>query len=217
MLPNPFLKNRRCIYGIRSLDTGKIYVRRTKCLFSRAKQYLNAYHKDSSKHLNQYLRAAFNKYGADRFEIFPLEFCEIGVQKSKELQWMDRLQSYNREYGYNLRRDSEGGMQVCQTTSEKISKRLKKEWASGAREDHAQKMRDKWSNDQCRRNNQSRLLSRIKTKWKYNITHPNGDVERNVFFARLKELKITGVQANFYRNKADISRCKGYIIERFPA
>ncbi len=217
MLPNPFLKNRSGIYGIRSLDTGKIYVGRTKCMFQRGKQYVNAFHVDSSKHLNDYLRAAFNKYGLDRFELFPLEFCSVADCVDREIEWMDKLGSCDKSTGYNLRRDSDGGMIAHARTKSKISKRLKAEWASGKRDAHAQKMRDKWSGDQRRKDSQSAMLSRIKTKWKYRIVHPDGTVENDMFFARLKELGLTGVQANFKRNKADTANCKGFVVTRIPA
>lgn len=216
MLPNPFLKNRSGIYAIRSLDTGKVYVGRTKCLFQRCKQYVNAFHSESSKHLNDYLMNAFNKYGLDRFEMFALEFCDQDVQKEREIHWMDLLHSCCSETGYNLRRDADGGMIASASTSLKISARLKREWASGARNAHATKMRDRWSGDQKRKDAQSALLSRIKTKWVYNIQFPDGHEENGVFYSRLKELGLTGAQNIFYKKKQDFAHVSGHIVARIP-
>ena len=217
MLPNPFLKGRSGIYGIRSLDTGKIYVGRTRCMFQRCKQYLNAFHMNSEKHINDYLRNSFNKYGVDRFEFFPLEFCDEERTPERELHWMDTLSSCEKGIGYNLRRDSEGSMEVTTSTSAKISARLKKEWAEGQRDGHAQKMRDKWASDQKRREKQGEMFSRIKTKWIYDITFPDGTVERGVFYSRLKELGLTNAQHEFWKKKKDVAYIKGHIVSRTPS
>ena len=214
MLPNPFLKNRSGIYGIRSLDTGKIYVGRTRCMFQRCKQYVNAFRSDSEKHLNDHIRNSVNAYGIERFEMFPLEFCEQDVIKDRENYWMDKLQSCERETGFNLRRDTDGGFVTSASTSAKISARLRKEWASGARDGHAARMRDKWSGDTARIKAQGKMFSRIKTKWVYNINFPDGTNEQCVFFARLKELGIDGVQQSFWRKKTDIAKTKGHTVER---
>ena len=214
MLPNPFLKDRSGIYGIRSLDTGKIYVGRTRCMFQRCKQYLNSFHMDSKDHINDHLRNSFNSYGVDRFEMFPLEFCEQNVIKDRENYWMDKLQSCERGTGFNLRRDTDGGFVTSASTSAKISARLKKEWASGARDGHAAKMRDRWAGDTDRLKEQGKRLSRVKTKWVYNVTFPDGTVELCVFFARLKELGIVHVQGVFHKKKTDIAMSKGHTVER---
>lgn len=61
------------------------------------------------KRENQHFINAWHKYGRDNFVYVVLEtfdFIDDSVLKERELYWMDFYQSHDRDYGYNLRRDS---------------------------------------------------------------------------------------------------------------
>lgn len=89
---------------------------------------------------------------------------------------MKELDSLNREKGYNLRYDSEGKCFCSSETSEKISNRLKKEWESGIRDGHSEKMKDYWNNNEERKEQQRKIMSKNKTKYLYTIYNPEGEL-----------------------------------------
>lgn len=94
------------IYGIRNKVNGKIYIGKSINFKQRKAQHKYYLCKDkiSKKHCNRYLYNAVQKYGWDNFEFVILEECEN--LKERELAWMDKLNSCNKEHGYNLRRDT---------------------------------------------------------------------------------------------------------------
>jgi hypothetical protein len=154
------------------------------------------------------------KVGIDKFEIFPLEFAEIDNLSELELRWMVRLKSTDRNHGYNLRMDSSTGMITSPETSQKISDNLKRQWASGIRDGHAEKLRDKWASDPTRKKNQGILFSQIKTKYEYEVYHPNGEIE-SCSYDRLVELGLKNVIVNFHRKNSNDVKCKGFRVIRF--
>lgn len=207
MKPNKFLRKRSGIYGIRNLINNKIYVGRTVCMYRRCHQYVNL------KEVNPYLLNAFGKIGIDNFDFFPLEFCDIALLVEREIWWMKHLRSHERNFGYNLRSDESGGMVPHAETREKISRNLKTQWALGVRGDHGQKLKDNWKNNPDRRKQQSDILSKIKTKFEYEIHYPNGDVEF-CMYVRLKELGLKNCITEFHRKKSNDIKYLGHRIIR---
>lgn len=121
---------------------------------------------------------------------------------------MLRYKSLDRSYGYNLRCDAKGGMIISQSTSEKISKRLKEEWASGVRCQHSEKLKESW---QVRdREAQSQLFSKSLTKWLYFIE----GAKEPVLYKGLCELGFKNAFAKFYKKGADDIIFKGVSIVR---
>lgn len=215
MKPIIALKNRPLIYAITNTINGKTYVGKTKCIYRRCYQYLYDFDKRAIGHINDYLYNAMVKYGIDSFEMVPLEFASVDELAERELWWMNHLDTLNRKKGYNLRADSSTGMITHKITSEKISSRLKKEWAEGKRSGHADKLREKWK-DPERRKQQSALFSKIKTKYIYEITTPQGVVE-TVSYKQLVEYDLGGALSAFHRKKTDNVTVKGYVIKRRSA
>lgn len=214
MKPNKFLKGRSGIYGIRNLINDKIYVGKTKCMYRRCHQYVYDFRERSIGHINDYLFNAMNKVGINQFEYFPLEFCTIDETAIRELFWITELNTIDRNHGYNLRLDSSTGMITSQSTSEKISANLRRQWRDGIRDNHSQKMKDIWSNDPKRKLQQSTLLRKYRTKYDYNVHHPDGTVE-TCQYSRLIELGLKNVIANFHRKKSNDVMCKGFRVVRF--
>lgn len=100
-------KQRVGIYIIRNKINNKLYIGKSINIYLRLKQHnthLNTKNKDENPHLIN----AWHKYGKDNFEYFVIEDCEKDdiLLKEKELYWMNRLESTNRNFGYNLRMDT---------------------------------------------------------------------------------------------------------------
>lgn len=214
MKPNKFLQGRTGIYGIRNVVNGKIYVGKTKCMYRRCHQYVYDFQNRKIGHINDYLFNAMTRVGIDNFEFFPLEFCKINRTSELELNWMISLKSTLRNNGYNLRMDTSTKMICSAETSEKISNNLKRQWANGVRDGHAEKLREIWAKDPERVKRQGVTFSQIKTKYEYQVHHPSGEVEF-CFYNRLVNLGLKNVISNFYRSKSNDTTCKGFRVLRF--
>lgn len=211
MILNPFLKQRSGIYGIRNLVNSKIYIGRTKDMYKRQNQYIS-YVKTENKdgQLNRHLYNSICKYGFDKFEFFPLEFCKDDKIKERELFWMKKFRSMIREFGYNLRLDSEIGHMITHPeTSAKISKNLKEQWAKGIRDDHARKLALSWSKNPERKKTQSRRMTKTLTKYMYSI---NGG--EPLMYADIKKLGYESVMSSFHRKKTNVVTYKNMEFRR---
>lgn len=211
------------IYVIKNLINGKIYVGKSKNCYKRLHQHLSDINIDLRNYNeNPHLLNAFKKYGSDNFDYYIVEkFNEENEEilekllAERELYWMKELDSLNKEKGYNLRYDSDGKCFCSQETSEKISNRLKKEWESGIRDGHSDKMKDYWKNNEERKEQQRKIMSKNKTKYIYIIYSPSGElITQNGDYSLLKELNISTVISNFSRKKSDDVICKGYRVIR---
>lgn len=215
MRPNIFLKGRSGIYGIRNVVNNKIYVGKTKCMYRRCHQYIYDFRERALGHLNDYLFHAMNKVGIECFEFFSLEFCEVSECSQKELEWICKLKSTDRNHGYNIRMDSSTGMVTSPETSAKISKNLKDQWAKGMRREHSDKLIKNWANNPERRMEQSLTLSRIKTKYTYEVHRADGSFEK-CSYKDLQRLGLANVMSSFHINKSSVVVFKGFTIKRFP-
>lgn len=114
------------IYCIRNKINDKKYIGKSINIeqrFSAHKTVLVKTDRDKKK-TNRYLHSAVQKYGLDSFEFTILEvFTDIDedMLKDRELYWMDFYRSYERDSGYNLRRDSSTASIVHQETREIFS------------------------------------------------------------------------------------------------
>ena len=117
--------NKSGIYSITNTVNNTIYIGRTKCFYKRYYQYKSAFNKKDFTRTNQYLLNSMLKYGFEKFKFDVLEYCEIDMSPERELYWMIKLKSHNKNIGYNLRLDVNGSMIVNESTKKKISNRLK--------------------------------------------------------------------------------------------
>lgn len=214
MKPNKFLKGRSGIYGIRNIINAKIYVGQTTCMYRRCHQYEYDFNNRNIGHLNDYLYRAIKKVGIENFDFFPLEFCDVQHLTSRELYWINRLQSLDRKHGYNLRTDTQSGMGISQATRDLISKNLKRQWAQGVRSGHSKKLKKIWANDPIRRQQQGETFSKLKTKYEYEIHNKDGSVV-GVLYADLKSMGFANVISTFHRTGKDDVIYKGIRIIRF--
>lgn len=199
------------IYKITNTVNGKVYIGRTICFYKRSAQYTADFRSQNSHRINEYLLKSMTKHGIDKFTFSVIEVCDPDQAMEREYFWMDYFNSYNREIGYNLRRDNEGGMIVHEETRKKISNRLKKEWSEGIRSGHSEKLKESW--DRRDREEQGRLLSKIKTKYFYEVYLTDEPI-----ICDYKNLKAMGLAAgclsSFSRWGSDDVVCKGIRVVR---
>ena len=89
------------IYMIRNLLNGKGYIGKTTRMSKRLREHKTELIRGN--HFNPHLQAAWNKYGKRNFSFTILEFEEdIDVLNEKELMWVLKLETNNRDKGYNI-------------------------------------------------------------------------------------------------------------------
>lgn len=127
------IKNKSGIYKILNLVNGKVYIGKTINFRKRYVAYKGAYKKQDKRKINEYFLNSIKKHKPENFIFSALEVCPIDLLADRELYWMLFYSSTETDKGYNLRMDSSTGMVVHQSTREKISTRIKKEYAEGIR------------------------------------------------------------------------------------
>lgn len=97
------------IYAIVNKVTGKRYVGKSVNIELRWANHLSQLRKEvRSKDTNRHLFSAFKKQGEESFGFEYLEVTELSdeILAERELFWIEQLQATNREFGYNLRKDT---------------------------------------------------------------------------------------------------------------
>lgn len=118
------------IYAIVNKVNGKKYVGKSKDIrkrFAQHKYYIKSVLGGNSKHKkrsNRHLVNAVNKYGIENFELEILQQfqeCTDAELADAEMYWMDFFNTTNRDFGYNLIRDSSSGTTVHEETRKILS------------------------------------------------------------------------------------------------
>lgn len=112
------------IYVIRCLVNGKVYVGKTINPKQRFATHRWAMRKTPRPpDCNVHLWNSCQKYGIDQFVFNVVAVANTDEKGGRdvELKWMDRLKSYDRKYGFNLRRDSSTKMITSPETRQRIS------------------------------------------------------------------------------------------------
>lgn len=210
----PHLAGKSGIYMIFNSVNNKIYIGKTKCFYKRCHQYLYDFRERKIGHLNNYLYNAMNKIGIENFDFIPLEFCDLKDLTKREEHWINKLNTLNRNCGYNLRMDDDRGLITNPETSKKMSDNLKKQWRDGLRNNHSKKLKENWENNPQRKELQSELFTQYKTKYEY-LIYIN-DLPEKVNYRELVDLGFSSVLSNFHRRKTNDCFCKGVRIVRVP-
>lgn len=202
------------IYCIENSIDNKKYVGKSSDLCRRFIQYRSDFKRSNSRYLNRYLLNAMNKYGFDSFLFYALEECDSDILADRELWWMLRLRTTEREYGYNLRLDSSTSTEVSEDTKALISKRVRKEWSDGKRASHSDKMKINWRERSPEaRIKQSNVMRATLTKYRYTIEDSAGG-RREVLYSELRDMHLHSVLSSFHRKGVNKVELKGYTISR---
>jgi len=97
------------IYKITNKINGLIYIGQTTDMKRRLKEYKNG-SKKLNKHRNYMIMQEMYKYGFDNFEFEIIEYnIPLLLLNSREIFWIDKLQSRNSLIGYNSKTGGKGG------------------------------------------------------------------------------------------------------------
>jgi group I intron endonuclease len=149
------ITNKAGVYRILNLLDGKCYIGSSKHVCTRLREHERKL--ERGIHRNTYLQNAYNKYG-HVFLFYIIEFYEEEIIRTKEQEYMDRYQSYDRKFGYNLDKlASNASLKMSDETKEKMRARAKarpdnrerakkmQQFNIGReRPEHAEIMRDRW-------------------------------------------------------------------------
>lgn len=122
------------IYCIRNIINNKVYIGKSINVRQRIYSHIGGLNSKDPKRENQHFINAWWKYDKENFEYFILEIIDVtqenieNILKEKELFWMDYYRSYDRDKGYNLRRDSSTKMITHDETRLKLSISHKKRY-----------------------------------------------------------------------------------------
>lgn len=113
------------IYKITNTVNNKIYIGSSINIKQRIVVHL--YDLKTNTHSNKYLQRTYNKYGIDSLKFEILEYTDKENLLLREQYYLDTLQSYNSEIGYNLCKiaGSTLGFKHSETTKLKMSESKK--------------------------------------------------------------------------------------------
>ena len=110
------------IYKIECLENGKVYIGLSINIENRWEKHCGEL--KNNKHKNKYMQRAWNKYGKENFTFEILEECESNELSKKEIEFIEKYNSYNN--GFNLTLGGDGGTSGYKKSKESIEKtRLK--------------------------------------------------------------------------------------------
>ena len=208
------------IYVIENIVNNKKYVGKSKNVYKRIHQHVSdILILERNYNENPHLLNSVNHYGLDNFkyyiveEIIQDENLEDNL-KIRELYWMKKLNTLDREFGYNLRYDSEGKCFCSQETKDKVSKRAKKDWENGSHKDHSKKLKEYWNDNTARRESQSKLLSELKQKYVYDIYLNDKLLYENADYSILTKLSLKNCVSTFGKKQTNDIIFKNHRIIR---
>ena len=108
------------IYAIKNVINNKVYVGSTRSLTCRKQDHFSALRRKN--HANEHLQKSYNKYGKDKFHFYTLEECTTENRKEREIYWINKLNSFNRDYGYNIYQPNVDKFQCHEETKIKLQK-----------------------------------------------------------------------------------------------
>lgn len=114
------------IYGIFCEENNKIYIGHANDIESRFTQHRKKL--KNNIHINQHLQSAWNKYGADKFQFFVIEYCGKEARWEREkfyIEALEKKQLFNMAPPINLNRGELPPTFMDEVWRKKVSESLK--------------------------------------------------------------------------------------------
>jgi group I intron endonuclease len=146
----------RTIYLITNVTNQKKYIGQTKNL----KRRLKSHFKGSKLREHSFARA-IRKYGQENFEVSILEECDDDTVDSRERYWIEKFNTMNPEFGYNL----ESGGNACKCISQEAKTKMsnaRKAWYAALSEEEKQAFRAKIKGKKLSNEHKEKLLASVK-------------------------------------------------------
>jgi group I intron endonuclease len=105
------------IYSIRNTSNGKIYIGQSVNLKKRKASHFS--YLRNRKHRNEYLQRAYLA-NPDVFVFDVVELCAPELLNTKEREWIDKFDSMNEKFGYNLETGGKADFKKSAETIEKM-------------------------------------------------------------------------------------------------
>lgn len=161
---------KRCgIYAIKNKINSKLYIGKSINIYERIRQHINKLNKQS-KDSNCHLNRSWLKYGRDNFEYYILEDVDRNddLLREKELFWIIKLKTRNREFGYNLRLDSETKCILPDETKKRMSEGRLLYYKNNpdAKIKIGKKSKEFWDNNPEIKSQMAKNVSKAKHKYK---------------------------------------------------
>lgn len=96
------------IYCAKNIVNEKVYIGKSVNIEKRWKDHKKGYNNPNASQYASYFYNALRKYGFDSFEFSVLEECTEDKLNDREIFWINKFQSNNREYGYNTTNGGDG-------------------------------------------------------------------------------------------------------------
>lgn len=107
------------IYTIYNKLSNKYYVGSSIDVEKRIREHISEL--KGGYHKNEHLLKSFLKYGKENFEFEILEECDEQFLYSQESYWCNLLNTYDRNFGYNIEIVLPEGKRISEETKKKIS------------------------------------------------------------------------------------------------
>lgn len=125
------------IYEIVNIKNQKRYIGQSIDVYRRWIQHNSELKR--GKHSNEYLQFSWNKYGEDAFEFHILEECSEEKLNERELFYIQKFDTSNRDYGYNLGYVGDGVCVLSEEARQKMSQAQLIRWTEELRVERSQK------------------------------------------------------------------------------
>lgn len=98
------------IYCIENIINNKKYIGQSINIYQRWKHHKSDL--NNHRHINDYLQRSWDKYGADNFIFYILEYCEQSQLDGMEVEYIKKFDTTNETSGYNLNSGGSFGNQI---------------------------------------------------------------------------------------------------------
>lgn len=106
------------IYGIKNVIDNKIYI--GSSINYKRRKHQHFYELKNKIHSNEYLQRAYDKYGKEKFHMFLIEECDISERVQREVFFIEKNKSYDKNFGYNIYQPNGDGFQCSEETIKKM-------------------------------------------------------------------------------------------------